>query len=547
MTSTTAELSAPPTTMQGGDVIDLLRRRRMLVIIPFLIVLGIGLVLSFALPPKYQARATIEVVDRQLLDKFFQQVDFTLPHKPYLTTIADVIKSPAFLREIIERLGITEGFNPADAVQKARLVQRVMDSTSVHLTEQTVGPDILELSYVGRDPAKVIAYVNAVASKYKNYVLDTYKGEIARARRNLIARRDSAKLLADKALADYESFQTNNDFQLIGDNVLTSRLNELARQREQVAIEEVREQGLVERLEHQRAGVTQTPTETVLRTQKRNPEYEAALRSVRDAEAGLEDLRKRATELHPDWSKLARLVEAAKAKLAATPEMVDEERAIQDSRKFEDLDKGRRATESELREVRARIARLKDSITNLEGVTKAIPGLTKQAWNLKNARDNSSEELRRFDSSLQSANGLWERVNAEGGDFFRDLRVPVMEEASTMEKSFPSTPLFAGVGAFVGLLFGGALALFAEFASSSYTSAAQLRRTLAVPVLGEVMDVADGDAQARSAQRSRVWRWALGVAAILAVVVHLAYFVPALVNLLPPDLYDFMARIYGGR
>jgi uncharacterized protein involved in exopolysaccharide biosynthesis len=533
--------------MQGGDVIDLLRRRRKMVIIPFLIVLGLGIALSFALPPKYQARATIEVVDRQLLDKFFQQVDFTLPHKPYLTTIADVIKSPAFLREIVERLGITEGFNPADAVQKARLVQRVMDSTSVHLTEQTVGPDILELSYVGRDPAKVIAYVNAVASKYKNYVLDTYKGEIARARRNLIARRDSAKLNADKALADYESFQNNNDFQLIGDNVLTSRLNELARQREQVAIEEVREQGLVERLEHQRAGVTQTPTETVLRTQKRNPEYETALRSMRDAEAALDDLRKRATELHPDWSKLARLLEAAKAKVAATPEMVDEERAIQDSRKFEDLDKGRRATESELREVRARIARLKDSITNLEGVTKAIPGLTKQAWNLKNARDNSSEELRRLDSSLQSANGLWERVNAEGGDFFRDLRVPVMEEANTMEKSFPSTPLFAGVGAFVGLLLGGALALLAEFASGSYTSSAQLRRTLAVPVLGEVIDVADGAEQARHAQRSRVWRRVLVVAAILAAMVHLAYFVPALVSLLPPDLYDFMARIYGGR
>lgn len=547
MTTTTIEQQAPQATMQGGDVLDLLRRRRMLVFVPFLVVLGVGTVLSFVLPPKFQARATIEVVDRQLLDKFFQQVDFTLPHKPYLTTIADVIKSPSFLRDIIERLGITEGFNAADPIEKARLVQKVMDKTSVHLTEQTVGPDILELSYTGRDPAKVIAFINAVASKYKAYVLDTYKGEIARARRNLIARRDTTKISADKALADYESFQNNNDFQLIGDNVLTSRLNELARQREQLANEELREQGLVERLEHQRSGVTQTPTETVKRKQKRNPEYEAAMRVASDAENALEDLRKRALDAHPDWPKLVRIVEAAKAKLAATPEMVDEERAIEDSPKFEDLDKGRRSTESELREVRARIVRLKDSIINLEGVTKAIPALTRQAWNLKNARDNSADSLKRLDSSLSAANGLWERVNAESGDFFRDLRMPVMEEAKTLEKSFPSTPIFAGVGAFVGLLLGGALALFAEFASSSYTSTAQLRRALPVPVLGEVVDIADSGTLAQREKRSRTWRWVLIALVVVAVLLHLAYFVPAMTGLLPPDLFDLMSRVYGGR
>ena len=525
----------------------MLRRRKWLLIAPFVVVLGGAVMLGLLLPAQFQASATVEAVDRQLLDKFFQQVDFSLPHKPFLTTIAEVIKSPTFLRDVIERQNITEGFNASIPKERARLMQRVLDSTTVKLTEQKIGPDLLEIGYRGRDARKVISFVNAVVQKYKDYVLEVYRGEIARARRSLISRRDAAKTAADTALANYESFQKNNDFQLIGENVLTSRLTELARQREQIANEEVTEQGLLEKLERLRSSVSTTPTETVKRTQLRNPEYEEQRRRVLDAEKALEVLRKRATEQHIDYKKFVAAVELEQAKLSAIPEMVDSERTTDPSKKFDDLDVRRTDVEAELKAISARLARLRVSCTNLETVTKGIPTLNRQAWNFRTARDSTADNLGRLNSSLHSANGLWERVNGDGGEFFRDLRMPVVEEAQTLDPVFPSVPLFGAVGAFVGLLLGGALVFLTEFVSSSYASSAEVRRALSVPLLASVERIESVGTQRRGRSRHRML-WIVAVVLLgLAVVLHLCFFVKSLQTFLPPSLFDLLVRVYGVR
>ncbi|MSR75389.1 MAG: hypothetical protein EXS14_07965 [Planctomycetes bacterium] len=528
----------------GGDILPLLRRRKWVLLAPFGVLLVGAVLLALVLPPQFQASATIEAVDRQLLDKFFQQMDFTLPHKPFLTTIAEVIKSPTFLRDVITRLNITEGFDPDDPKGRARLVQRVLDSTTVKLTEQKIGPDLLEIGYRGRDARKVISFVNAVVQKYKDYVLEVYRGEIARARRSLVARRDAAKTGADTALSAYESFQKNNDFQLIGENVLTSRLTELARQREQLADEEVLEQGLIEKLERLRSSVSVTPVETVKRTQKRNPEYEEQRRRVSEASLAIEALKKRGTERHPDYKKLIALVEIEQAKLAAVPELIDVERTSDPSKKFDDLDVRRTEVDAELQAVRARITRLRASSANLETVCKGIPGLNKQAWNLRIDRDHAAETMSRLSDSLISANGLWDRVNGDAGEFFRDLRMPVVEEASTLDPVFPSVPLFGAVGAFVGLLLGGALVFFSEFANSSYTSSAEVRRALSVPLLASVESVISSGTQQKSRKRRKTVTIVLLVLVALVALLHVCFFVHSLQSVLPPALFDLMARFY---
>jgi hypothetical protein len=134
----------------------------------------------------------------------------------------------------------------------------------------------------------------------------------------------------------------------------------------------------------------------------------------------------------------------------------------------------------------------------------------------------------------------------KNSSFFRITQEQIPEEARFNDPVYPNYALFAGIGAFLGLLIGGAIAFIGEFSAAAFPPPRPVRYMLQVPILGEVAPLITQYDVRRRTRKRRIWLIAGIVVLVLLVAIHVMWY-SDMRSQLPEFLRVLMRRLYGAR
>jgi uncharacterized protein involved in exopolysaccharide biosynthesis len=202
-------------------------------------------------------------------------------------------------------------------------------------------------------------------------------------------------------------------------------------------------------------------------------------------------------------------------------------------------------SETTIAMLKSKIDGLRKNIERNEKEAKLIPEKVAQANALQDAVFAAESMFAKASKTRDIAKATRDRVTSKTKTFFRVVVETTPEEAKFSEPVYPNYLLFAGLGAFIGLLLGGGFAFISEFAAASFSTPNQVRYSLQIPVLGEIAPLMTYvETRSRKRRRLRLAAVALILVAIVTII-HVMWFDKGWRAGLPPFLRDVMRRLYG--
>lgn len=528
-----------------GDYLSVFSRRAWLIVVPFLLVLGVAAALAFLLPAQYSATTTMVVEDTAALDAVYNNVDIVVPVKPILTTIKQVILRRAFLEDLVDKNDIREGYDVNNPREKTRLFNHILTRLKVGLVKQKDGPDVINISYQGRNARKVAAFVNDVRDKYVKTVNDRRRGQIRKRLDDFEARLRKERKSAEALDLAYERFQRENDTHLL--NSLADKRIALGNTTEALENARVNLSKMEKTLDdinvllNAEQRVIESSTE-----RQRNPQWVAQLEVIRGIEMQLKQLREKFNEAYPKIAQTEAQLQLERDALSQMSEYIDASKTESLNPAWTNLKQQKDNLQAQIKGAADSIASLERRQAKLQAQVDLIPLLSRQHAKLSRDRTTAFDNVATYERRVTALQGSWKTLNSPEGNIFRTLDLPLLEDADSWDPVFPSVPLFVGVGAFIGLLIGAGLAFLVEFSSSSFVTVNQLRRTLPVAVLGQVGTL-HTPREVRKRRARRITTWSI-VFVLVALIVygHVCYFTTGLQSNLPTWLFKAMRGFYGG-
>jgi polysaccharide chain length determinant protein (PEP-CTERM system associated) len=161
------------TPMTPVDYVSILKRRKWSLILPLFIVIGIGVIVAFALPSIYLSTSTI-LIEEQEIPAEYVMTTVTSYAEQRLQSINQRIMSFSRLLEVIQRFGLypdlKDKWTTEEIVEKMR-EDTVLEPISAEIIDRRTGRPTsatiaFTLSYEGKDPNKVQQVANVLASLF---------------------------------------------------------------------------------------------------------------------------------------------------------------------------------------------------------------------------------------------------------------------------------------------------------------------------------------------------------------------------------------------
>jgi len=151
-----------PVIITPAQVIDILLRRRWIIVLPLCISLTVGLYLALTLPRTYMAETSI-LVQAQTVPGAYVKSIVSTGIGSRISTISQQILSLSNLEKIIDQFGLFEG----PGFEKMYLEDKIAamrGQIKVTLSNAGSGSDAFTISYRGTDPDKVMRITNTLTS-----------------------------------------------------------------------------------------------------------------------------------------------------------------------------------------------------------------------------------------------------------------------------------------------------------------------------------------------------------------------------------------------
>jgi polysaccharide biosynthesis transport protein len=162
---------APPRTQGLATLAETLRRRKILALVPFLLVLAATASLAFSLPSVWRSRAVI-MVDRQQIPEAFVRSTVVSDLESRLLTLSQEILSRERLLEIIERHGLYPARRataaPDELVDAMRGDIRIefFNPRDRRARDRDARTLVFSVGYTARDPVVATGVANTLAALY---------------------------------------------------------------------------------------------------------------------------------------------------------------------------------------------------------------------------------------------------------------------------------------------------------------------------------------------------------------------------------------------
>lgn len=505
---------------QFAELLGILKKRRWQIILPVCFGIAIGAAVGIFVPKKYEISTTIELRERALAAEANSRTPKTPSTSREITNAENHIKHFKRIREVIEEEGWPE-YELLSGLQKAEFIEKVKDNLTVNVLakRKDEGSTFMDITYLASDPEQGESFLSKLSHLWVEEVVDrerTALREEARGLQNQVVEANKAFTAASKEVLrlvnegklspneiDPGKDRPANDPDFVRLNEQRDRLGKLS---EQLA-------GYDAAMAKLQATLLVTPEEVPVDLVAQGIDQTA---KVILAENAIAELRKKQALVTPrnqtyvllqnEIQNLEETIAQLKASQRST-EIVQEFRP-NEVRAGMLVELDRLAVESEM--VSGQIGALALAITENEALTTSKSDLKERLYLAIQRRDHLRENHDLLDQALQEKTLALDALDNAYGDPYE-----FVQDAVAPEKPSQPQPLFIiTIGLFVGLVVGMGSSLAAEFARDGYRTAADLARSMNLPVLGVVDRISTrGERSARFFRRTVV-----GLTSVLLIV-----------------------------
>lgn len=469
-----------------NDYLRILIRRKWLILLCFLCLAGSATVFSFLVTPIYQARATIMVQKEGKMEDQIFSISSMMQTETRIKNQVEILKSRTLAQAVVHAIldspqkkafrnmiKTKQTFSPS----KDQLIRVIQDNLSATPIRET---DIIEVKMTAPDPQLVAFLVNTVASEYYKQSLQFSRGEISEVRQFL---QNQLAIIQDslhQSEEDQKNYMQSQEVSALPDETkeLVKQVAEFESQLNETKIElESNEKRLayMKRQLDVRKGqlldeITQISTPVIQNLRNEMAELEA-MRA--------EYVSQGVDEIHPKMQQILNRIKETKNKLIAeTTQLVSSNLTVKDP-----------------------LAYSQDLLGNILSLEIEIQSLTAKAEGLQRIVNRYSAKMNQLpDKSLRLAR--LERSTKVGENIYLMLKekyeearikeagqignVRIIDKAVPPESPIkPKKKLNILLGALLGLVFGGGIALLLESLDTSLKSIEDVE-ALGIPVLGHI-------------------------------------------------------------
>ncbi len=469
-----------------NDYLRILIRRKWLILLCFFCLAGSATAFSFLATPIYQARATIMIQKEGKMEDQIFSISSMMQSDSRIKNQVEILKSRTLAQAVVEAIldspqekafrnmaKTKQTFSPS----KDQLIRVIQDNLSATPIRET---DIIEVKMTAPDPQLVAFLVNTVASEYYKQSLQFSRGEISEVRRFLQDQLDIVQDSLHQSEEEQKNYMQSQDVSALPDETkeLVKQLAEFESQFNGTKIElESNEKRLayMKRQLDERKGqlldeITQISTPVIQNLRNEMAELEA-MRA--------EYVSQGVDETHPKMQQILNRIKETKNKLIAeTTQLVSSNLTVKDP-----------------------LAYSQDLLGNILNLEIEIQSLTAKAEGLQRIVNRYSAKMNQLpDKSLRLAR--LERSTKVGENIYLMLKekyeearikeagqignVRIIDKAIPPESPIkPKKRLNIVLGALLGLVFGGGMALMLESLDTSLKSIEEIENQ-GLSVLGHI-------------------------------------------------------------
>jgi polysaccharide chain length determinant protein (PEP-CTERM system associated) len=475
-------LSQPiPTDPKG--IIDLVVKRRWLVIVPFFVAMIVGIVLAVKLPRIYEASTLILIQPQKVPQEYVQSIVTTDPGER-INTLSQQILSRTNLEKIIDEFKLYQGPEFENLYVEDK-INSVRKNISVSVTnDKRRDNDAFTISFQGKDPQTVMRITNTLASFFIDENLRLREAQAVGTSDSL----DDELTVMKKRLEEVESQLKNYREAYMGElpEQLESNLRILDRLQEHIgeSLQSLSDAKIrLAAMQNEAAALKERPPLAGDGNNKQETNDPDQLR------AQLENMLTRYTDRHPDVVRL-------KARLQDL-EAQDKNRAAADGGTIDDKTIGHRTPlplemrtqmieiRNEMRRLEVDIADTKKKITLYQARVENTPKREQELLSLKRDYDNIQASYNSLLSRKLEAEIAVNMERKQKGEQFRVLdtaRLPEKPVKPDMKK------LFAVVVA-AGLAVGGGIIFLLEYMDNTLKRPEEIEEDLQLTVLCMVPEI----------------------------------------------------------
>lgn len=485
------------------DILDIARRRKFALILPFLGIFTAAVVTACLMPSIYRSTATILIEQREISAEYVTSSITTFAEQR-MQSIRQRILTSGRLLELIERFGLYPELRDKKTTDEIIELMRndiLLTPVNVEITDRRSGRTAtatiaFTLSYEGRDPATVQVVANTVSSLFLQEDLKVRKDMAASAYDFLVMEKDKvqAQITAlEKKLAAFKSENVNRLPELF-------QLNRRTLDSLETAIDRAKEnrRALREKKEELEEQLSNTPRflEAV------DPDRER----LQALEMEMINLRTRFSDKYPDIRRLQREIRELSEKVETDPASPGEQ---QKNPAYVTLSARMAGLKTDIESAGHQVRDLEKQADVFRTRLVQTPGVEERYNTLMGERTTLYTKYTDLQGKMMEASVAREFESKQKGE-----RFTLVEAARLAEKPYkPNRLAIVLTGLVLGLGIGGGLVFLVECFDASFRNSDALSRFSGFPVLAEIpVIVTDEDRQRFRVRRS------VAMAAVLVTV-----------------------------
>ncbi|MCJ8502127.1 XrtA system polysaccharide chain length determinant [Desulfatitalea alkaliphila] len=497
-----AAMMSMPAKITPDLIIDMVVRRRWMILLPLAAALIVGIYLAFTMPRTYEAKTLILVEPQRVPEAFVRSIVTADPGER-ISTISQQIMSRTNLEKVISDFNLFSEPAQANMFMEDKIAA-MRRQISVEVIRDRRGTDAFSIAFKGRDPELVTRVTNGLAGSFINANIVVRESQAAGTSEfldaELTAMRDRLEILE----GNIETYRRTNMGEL--PEQLDTNLRILDRLQENLSSRQQNLRDARARLSDlTNQASARGPSVVVIGGDRRGDEGGASLQELK---AQLDAMRARYTERHPDIQRLIRQIEDLEAREAqrlaaddgSTPPAANV--PIEVRAQVSEVRREIQALEREIDELQGQVAYYKRRIENTPRREQELLGLRRDYENIQ--ASYNSLLARKIEADIA--------VNMERkqkGEQFRVVdpaQVPQRPIAPDVRKMFMMTMA-------LGLAIGGGLVFLTEFViKPSYRKPEDLEAEYGLPVITAIPRI--------MRRRDKVLKWAnVCASAVFGVVV----------------------------
>jgi polysaccharide chain length determinant protein (PEP-CTERM system associated) len=456
-------------------VLELIIRRRWLILIPFCLVLIWGIYFSIVTTRIYEAKTLILVEGQRVPQNYVQSI-VTEETGARINTISQQILSRTNLEQIVKEYSLFSGSESTGLYMEDKVAQLRKNISIDVISDRRRQTEAFEISYRGKEPEKVMRVANGLAGSFIDENLKVRESQAIGTSTFLDAELDNMRLRLEQVEENIKTYRKANMGEL--PEQLETNLRILERLQDDMSDRKknLRESKILLAELKKQINAPQ-PSVVVIGGDQRQQDGSATLEEL-DSE--LEALQSRYTSKHPDIIRLKKQIAEMEARQKAATGTVDD--TVSDIRIPRELrvqileqEREQKITENDIDNLEAQIAVYEKRIENTPKKEQELLSLRRDYDNIK----ASYESLLNRKLEADIAVNMERKQKGEQFRIVDRARLPKRPVEPDLKKVFLIV-VAAGIG------LGGGLAVLLEYLNTSFRKPDDIENAYDLPVLATV-------------------------------------------------------------